>query len=203
MLFKFGIFLALLSGVTSREFFKKFIKSFRPEISYKFFDFISIFLLICGLIISSTIHFEEMKDKSDQQEYADIAQYNWHGFTTSDPRGGGLSTIYSDWYRDIENKRSYLRLVRQPKNGPDQATFQWDCDQVAIDYYLKKIKEFKRFPFPYVLAGTCLHNNNDNSWKQYSLKAEEILQKVSKFSGPHNKIYKYFLQVVENDLSKQ
>jgi len=59
------------------------------------------------------------------------------------------------------------------------------CDTKSTETYYQVISKFPRFPFSYYALAVCLHKQKDDSWKEYAMKAIEILDNTTILSD-HN-----------------
>jgi hypothetical protein len=98
------------------------------------------------------------------QEFTEVASWNYRGETDT---GGGVS--FSGPLSGLLGRRV------TEKNGG----IVWQCNSDALKDYQTIIKQYPRYPFPYLYIGMCLKNAQDPSWKSYATKGLELFMKTT------------------------
>lgn len=201
-MFWLGIILALLGGIISTESSRKWLSNKLPKVTSRRLDITSICCIILGLGISSYLYYVDLKIQNEQIEYSDIVQFNWHGYTTSDPRGGGFGTPFSGWTEDPITDRRCVHMVYD-SDSHRYTHFSWICDQMALDHYKKVIEECPRFPFPYAVMALCMKEKGMDGWKAIAIEGKAIFDKTATIPGPHVRNYKHFKKLLNDALTSE
>jgi len=62
---------------------------------------------------------------------------------------------------------------------------QYKCDPASIQQYETVSTQSPRFPFAYYALAFCLSQSGDATWKQYAVRAIEILNRTTTIDGHH------------------
>lgn len=68
----------------------------------------------------------------------------------------------------------------------DNDRAHYSCDPATLGKFHEVIGKFPDFPFTYHALAFCLGQRGDNSWKDYAMKAVEILENTTTIDGHHS-----------------
>jgi hypothetical protein len=117
----------------------------------------------------------QRKELTAIQQYSEVSKLGM---------AGRVQSILSD-VRDQTPVSRALEgaLTLYVKDGQEHAKVL--CDASAIQKFRDVIKSYPKFPFSYYSLSYCLEQKGDPLWREYALKAQEILKITTTIDG-HN-----------------
>jgi hypothetical protein len=107
---------------------------------------------------------EQEKRESIAQNFTEVASWNYAG---GKDLGGGIG---------VSGPPAGL-LGKHISNKDGKII--WQCDSEALSDYREIIKQYPKYPFPYLYMGICLKNGRDHSWKTYGKKGIELFMNTT------------------------
>ncbi len=107
---------------------------------------------------------EQEKREIIIQQFSEVA--SWSLFGTIELGGG---TAVSGPPSGLLGKHVFQRDEK----------LSWQCDSEALSDYRKIIKQYPKYPFPYLYIGLCLKEARDPSWKTYGTKGLELFMNTT------------------------
>ena len=113
------------------------------------------------------------EEKIKHIEYTEVSKYNAGG-----NKSGGVNNVrfvptpIDDWNRGYVNFRT--------DGGID-----FKCNDDAIEKCRSVIEKEPLYPFSYYFLAKCLKDKQDSKWREYALKARQIIQETTVIPGHH------------------
>jgi len=115
---------------------------------------------------------KESRQKADRLQYQDIALYNVIGNKSAKVASIPMvATPINDW--------SELFVIRS------KGKIGINCSPETIDACKAVIEKMPQYPFSYYFLAKCLKEQKNPLWREYALKAQQILKETTAFPSHH------------------
>jgi hypothetical protein len=169
-LFWIGIIITAISGAISNELVSRNFSRILPGSKKKYIPWLLLVFLVLGISISVFDKFQSETEQKKLVIYQEYSKYSANGHVSVALNG--------------------IRLTRTPLDDWNKSFSHDENDSIIFDEKLIRtcdsvIRIYPYFPFPYYYASVGLKKNNEDKWKKYAKKAEQILAMTTNFQGCH------------------